>query len=688
MYNACKNLFAKIFLLMLIILSGNLHYVCAQDSSKIDSLLSVIPLVSDSSKVKVLLQLSDEYYNFYSEHSIKYAAEALQLSQKINYGYGIVTASNKLAKLYLNKGDVITSLEFNQKALQFLNKINDQHGASDVLFNIGTLYYNLGNYPVALEYTLQSLKIRQLLKNEDEIIGTYNRIASIYARQKDYKNALKYYFKSLKVIQQINTSHKIGSILFSIGNIYFASGDYDSALFYFKKALAKFEEEKSIKGKAYACTRIGVIYSIKGNFNLAEKYFFSSLTLSDSLKDNIEVAKTFNLIADNYNLSGNLNNAINYAEKGLQMGKELGDLVIQKDAMKVLSTLYAKIKDFRKAYYYQTKVNQLADSITNESNTRKIVGIQSSYEVERQNLIIKLKDAELNKQRLIIYISLSGFIVSVFLSIILFKLNREKNKVNALLEQQKNDLSQQQEIINQKNKALSESNSIKDKLFTIIAHDLRSPFWTLKGLIELLNSEDLSVEEFKHLTKRLSNRVESMEILLENLLNWASSQKDGGNFSPEFINIYNLVEENIELAKRAAEEKHITLINYVNKDDRAYADIDMIRLVIRNIITNAVKFTNVNGKIEVKSTSHGNTIEISVCDNGVGIPEENLNNIFKFDSNYSTNGTSGEKGSGLGLGLCKEFVEKNGGKIWVKSTPGLGSTFGFSLNKNKEGLWN
>ncbi len=228
---------------------------------------------------------------------------------------------------------------------------------------------------------------------------------------------------------------------------------------------------------------------------------------------------------------------------------------------------------------------------------------------------------------------------------------------------------------------LKDLNATKDKFFSIIAHDLKNPFNTLLGFAELiltnLNKYDKKqIEEFIGIIHRTSKNAYS---LLENLLEWSRAQTGRLDMKPEIINIYELIKENFELHNDFASNKDIELINNINKNTKAYADFNMTHTVIRNLLSNAIKYTNRNGKIEINSKIKDKFIEITVSDSGVGIKEENLDKLFRIDVTINTKGTDNEVGTGLGLLICKEFVSKNGGGIWINSTPGKGSDFTFKL---------
>jgi signal transduction histidine kinase len=225
---------------------------------------------------------------------------------------------------------------------------------------------------------------------------------------------------------------------------------------------------------------------------------------------------------------------------------------------------------------------------------------------------------------------------------------------------------------------LTEINQSKNKLFSIIAHDLRSPLNTLTGLLELVDNNLVNEQEFKSVVGELSKNVSYTSQLLNNLLHWASNQMERQVVHPQQFDIHSLIEDNIALASKNALQKQITLSYNKANDYQIWADKDMIDLVLRNLISNAIKFTPVCGNIHITATAQANYVSVSVQDNGIGMSSQAVDKLFQYQM-HSTRGTNGEKGSGLGLILCKEFVEKNGGQIEVISKLNEGTTFTFTV---------
>lgn len=233
----------------------------------------------------------------------------------------------------------------------------------------------------------------------------------------------------------------------------------------------------------------------------------------------------------------------------------------------------------------------------------------------------------------------------------------------------------------EREKELRQLNTTKDKIFSIIGHDLRGPINHILGFSELLIEKvnDPTFTDAKKYSEIIHNAANNNLILLDNLLNWAKSQTKMIGFAPEKLILSDIVLEVIKLYKPAAKAKNISL-HYLTADEiQVSADVNMMKTVLRNLIFNAIKFTNPKGEIRINGSQKKNWVEVTVSDNGIGMSQEKLNALFNLSSNTTTIGTANEKGSGLGLLICKEFIENHGGKIWAESTQGNGSCFYFTL---------
>ena len=270
------------------------------------------------------------------------------------------------------------------------------------------------------------------------------------------------------------------------------------------------------------------------------------------------------------------------------------------------------------------------------------------------------------------------------------KLQQELRQQNETLERYAEMLAQKNDELKAKNAELDEKNgqlnllnADKDKFFSIIAHDLRNPIGALRELPQLIaeNLDNYSKDELRRLITMQRDAARNLFELLENLLTWSRMQRGLIDFNPEPIQVSALVQRSIALLMPSAAQKAITLTQAVNPSLLGMADHKMIDAVVRNLISNAIKFTNQGGTIEVSGNDDGAFMTIAVKDNGVGIGEQFLPKLFRIDEQYRRTGTANERGTGLGLILCKEFVERNGGEIRVESKVGNGSTFSFTLPK-------
>jgi signal transduction histidine kinase len=248
-----------------------------------------------------------------------------------------------------------------------------------------------------------------------------------------------------------------------------------------------------------------------------------------------------------------------------------------------------------------------------------------------------------------------------------------------------NEIKQQKDELEEQTRKLAELNATKDKFFTIISHDLRNPFHTILNLCTLIkqNLKYYQAEEIGKFIGLLNESVNKGFYLLENLLTWSRSQTGQIKIVPVRFDISFFIDLNVDLLKYTASEKNIELISVIDHKMFVYADEDMINTIIRNLVSNAIKYTYEKGKISIMAEETPDFITVSIRDNGIGMEPEDLKNLFRIDISTVRPGTGDEKGTGLGLIICKEFIEKNGGKIWAESTPKKGSVFYFTIPKAK-----
>jgi len=313
-----------------------------------------------------------------------------------------------------------------------------------------------------------------------------------------------------------------------------------------------------------------------------------------------------------------------------------------------------------------------------------LIGKELSYILPRQPELYDLIKARTGG---LMQIEITQNELPVYLEVTLSPLYEEKNVYSGIiiLFRDITDRVNTENQVRQQAKELLALNKLKDRLFSIISHDLRSPLVNLFDLIKMMDNEVITPQEFSILIPQLSKNVGYTSGLLENLLFWSKSQLQGEVIKPVNIDVRAVSENILHLFERSIIEKKISVNNKVDEGSTIYADQGMIQLVIRNLVSNAVKFSNRNGKINLSSFSDGHFTRLCVEDDGVGISEEDLIKLFEIET-FTTRGTDNEQGTGLGLLLCKDFIEKNNGRIWVESALLKGSKFFIELPATGEKL--
>ena len=267
-------------------------------------------------------------------------------------------------------------------------------------------------------------------------------------------------------------------------------------------------------------------------------------------------------------------------------------------------------------------------------------------------------------------------VVLIFTGLLLIK--KENKEYQQEILESNNDLYRYNQEIEQQKEELHELNNLKTKLFSVISHDIRTPMYGLRNLFKSIQDYDLPADEIKLLVPDVVKDLQYTTDLMENLLQWAKSQMKGEALSPQLIDVNKLITDVQQVVRLQAENKQVYINSKTDKPVYIYADKEMIEVVLRNLISNAIKFTPKEGEVTVDVRESGELVEVFVKDTGMGMSDESRNKLFG-DEHFTTKGTANEAGTGLGLMICKEFLKKNGGEIHVQSELGKGSTFAFTL---------
>ena len=672
-------------------------YLYCQPKNGTDSLENLLrQATQDTSKIAIMNKLANLYMFGKPDLCVELANKVVILAKKVGDKKAEAMAYNYIAVVYMRRSSPEAEVYF-KKSLALRLSIDDKFGVCSVYSNLCGFYTEQSEYPKALESGLLALKIQDSLKNDKYITKILINIGNVYLQQEHFEDAKKSFRRAEKLNLKIGDKSSEGSIYMNIGYIhqFQKPKQLDSAIICYRKALFASEAINHRFRVADIIGHFGSIYLEMAQYDSSLYYSFKSLKLHEDLEDIYNKSRNLANIAEVKYYLGNHKEAMKYAQLALKVAKEAENKDTEQSAIDLLSMIYKKERNFEKALFYRELATVLHDSIFNEAKTKTLKNLQHEYEIEKHQTEIALlnKDKIIQQDKLILQnvqqnsrqnMMLFFIILAVLLVVVFYWLNKKQQANNKFLSIQNAEINQQKEEIEAQAETLDELNHTKDKLFTIIAHDLRSPLNNLKMTLQLFEKQYINPDEFCDITKVLETNVDTIKDTLDNLLNWSISQLQGLDITPETLNIKDLGIEAITLYKEIADKKGITLRQEIDFETLVIADKNHVRLVLRNLISNAIKFTDEGGEIKITTQKlTNNTLQINIIDNGIGMTAEQSYKLFKVKSHFTSYGTANEKGTGVGLLLCQEFIIRNSGVIGVDSKIGRGSCFFFSLPISK-----
>lgn len=575
--------------------------------------------------------------------TITLAQEALEKAMSISSYQHIAYSYNILGLVNDDLGNYASALDYYFLSLKHSKRTDDKQAIGIALNNIGQFFWTQGNTELAFRYLTEALPLA--IETDDELtIGyVYNNLGLISDDNGDFKTASIHYENALDIFARLKDNEGRALTLHNLAWLYYAQQDWDSAWAYVVQAMELDKEINDIEGIATDYYLLGMIHLQKSEFDEALEQFYAGLQVTHNVK---------------------------FAPIAAKFYREIAQANFDKE-------------QYAEALINLEKFNEINDSLYNESNLSHISNAQVLYEaqlrqdeLEHLHIQKELNDISLSFQQTFTYLLVICTIVLLALLLLLFIQNKQNGNTIKALDSHNKRIREQNEMLAISNEELSlsqaklkEFNETKDKFFSIISHDLKSPLNSLQGFMQLLTLQSgmLTPQELVHLAKGLRHSIENLSALLYNLLGWSMSQMGRIEQRPTKVNLNTVVEQNISLLEINAQSKNIQVQNLVDDDVFIYADFDMTSFVIRNLLSNAIKFTKNDGRIKLSSEKSDKHIHLSVIDNGIGIAAPDLEKLFKIGEHFSTQGTAKEKGTGLGLILCKEFAEKNNGKLLIES---------------------
>jgi len=587
-----------------------------------------------------------------------------QYSQINNYNEKIIFLK-KNSESYKYK-DWNKALSFYNLAFEEAQKAKDTLSLADISVETAYIYYELGRYEEALKKAFDAHEYYTYLNNQKGVAKALNEIGTLYDILNDKQNALSNLLKSLEIRLKLNDADDLWESYLNLGVFYYYSNDFDKALENYKNAL-------EIKSNERVLVNIGEIYMEQGNLDTALDYFNQTIAIVKESAPNgyIEALATMNIGIIHYKRK-NINTALTYLNQSLEIAKKVNTKLLLRDIYSALVEVYVIMNDYKSAYDTNKLLIEVKDELFNEKQIEEIARMKTMFETEQKENQIRIQEYIIKQsQSRLFLVILTASILIIAVVFLIFSL-RLKQKTKNLLEQ--------------KNKQLELSNATKDKFFSIISHDLRSPVASFRNLSGLIgkNIENYSDDQIKDLMQTLSSSADETFTMLNNLLEWSKAQQNKIQIVKFPINIQRLCNKVITELSAKIKEKEIKINTDKIESFEANVDENIISTALRNLLTNAVKFSPQGSEIIIETLHNGSSFNISVQDSGIGMIESDIKKLFCIEYDTKSIGKSPEKGSGLGLILCNELISLHGGDITVESEINKGSKFNIIIPQTED----
>lgn len=619
-------------------------------TSLVDSLQQAVQNHSedDEEKIRLLGQLALAYSNISPSECRRLAQEIRLVSLKIGYDKGIGISDQIIGISHSIQGDYGIALQSYLNALETFRRLDDSSAMGKNLSNIAGIYYNQGSWEKAEEYASEALKIITQSAPKDRM--------------------------------------GIGSTALGLGLIKVKTGKFDEAFDLYDLAQEIFRQENNHQRIGMALSAIGELYEMQKDYSRAMYYMQQALELKEKIGDPVGQANTLLYMAGLLDKQGQRNKAKRMLAKSMAIAKE-------KSLNHIMAQVYKKYKnfsldkgDYKSAYAYQELYMNYQDSISLKSSSKALAELKLKHSIEsdrqRSELLQKdrkLQTALVNEQKAtirnqrIMNAAITILALSMLVLVITLLFNREK------LKQSNRMLIQEQRKNSAKKVELEELNKSKDKWFALMCHDYKQPLTFLQGALDLLNEGSLSNQEQNMLLLEMHDRVKNTSSMLDNLLFWAQDQQHGIVVRKERLDMEVLVNENLFLLDSVLKKKNLGIQLEMGHRSQVWGDRHMLHLVTKNLLQNAIKLSKPHQKIRIYSEIVENKLCIHIADSGLSIPQHYLDQIFQFDSRRVLEGFVNERGLGVNLLIARDFIEKNGGKIWARNVSDIGNVFSFCL---------
>ncbi|MBI1221407.1 MAG: tetratricopeptide repeat protein [Bacteroidetes bacterium] len=520
------------------------------------------------------------------------------------------------------------------------------------------LYYQ-GKYDEAGHAYFNALKRAQETGNKKVEAEAYRLLGEVNRASSNRPYAIKYLDKAEALFSSIHDEYGVASTKNRKAAAYFELGDSLNYSKYLASSL-KISRDNGFKDIEYnSLTILGAVQFVKAlDYREAIHTLQRAFSIAKELNKVEDYPYIYNNLSRLYQEMGNLDSAEIYGQKALKIGEEFNIRTYISSACGRLSLIYAGKKEWEKAFEYERRFTQFRDTLEDEGRDKVIAELVENYQTEKQQEALQRQKAQIQYTSLALAVLL---ILLVVITIMFFNLRKQRKQLR--------DVNAR---IGQQNDSLEEMNDLKDRLLSVLSHDLRSPVAALHSSLEILTTEEVPQAIQNQLLSELRERTDQTAQLLDNLLIWIKSQLEGLSLHKSEVNLSHLVSEVVNTMKHDLERKQLQLKMELDEKIKLEADPELVRIIIRNLASNAYKYSNPGTNIEIRLTQEKNEILLEIQDHGVGMSSSSLKNLFKLNKK-SKSGTSNEKGVGIGMVLVKDLVNKSGGRITAESEAEIGT---------------
>jgi len=622
------------------------------------------------------------------EKSGDYFKEALSIAQQKQFSDLEANALNYIGKYYHTTGNFEESVLYYKRAIEIYKSRGNMLQSASVLLSLGKTYNNDGDLYMALRCYLDAYDACEKTSDYINLADVCNHLGTIYLALEHPDRSMEYHRKALAYRVSLNTPEGMANSFNNIGKVFLMKNNSDSARFYFLKALRNCEQISYTKGKVKALTNLGKAYNLQNQYPKAKEYLRQSLGIAQNTGYNAGIAESSLELGNTFLGLNQPDSARQSFELCLKKAKSANLTELNHDGNWGLYKCYLANKDYEKSLQFYTLFAQAEKKLIQAENNHRLSELRITFESERKekdNEVLR-KDNELKKMTILrkdafIWIFIIALVFIAVFTIMLYTRFESKKRANQGLEKLNNRIVKQNKELEKLNNELENANREKDKIFSIITHELRNPLYWFQNLTEMLSLRytKMPPEKVQKTLGALDESAKNAFHLMDNLLHWSRSRLN--RITPVITDhsLEKLIHESSRMYETILKQKNIQLIIDLPIDSFIKADADLFMCVVRNLVSNAIKYTPEHGIIEITSTLKKQNYNISVTDSGIGIDQKLKKSIFHSDKESSSAGLMNEKGSGFGLKLCKEFVEMNKGKIWVEDNTGNGTCFCFTV---------